>query len=162
MKKLTLTVIALTLTLITNAQMIEKVVDDMTDKTNYYSTINLIVANESKTEGVTIVPSIRNKNGKLTANSLICSIVGLGVCNESNKMIIMFDDETKFTLTSWNKFNCKGNAYFDLDESQVQELATKPIKKIRFTNGKSYESVTNTPSRNDYFINFYDELNKLK
>lgn len=161
MKKFKLTVIALTLTIMSNAQMIEKVVDDMTDKVEYYPTINLIVSNDSKTKGVTIRPSISNTNGKLKGNTLICNIIGLGVCNESNELIIMFDDDTKFTITSWNKFNCKGNGYFDLSDSEVEELSTKPIKKIRFKNGNSYESVTNTPSRNDYFINFYSELKQL-
>ena len=158
MKKMKLVLALLLFSTIANAQMIEKVVDDMTDEVNYYATLNLIVSNDEKTKGITLHPSIRKKGNNLVAYDLICSIVGLGNCNEKNKLIIMFEDESKINITSWNKFNCKGKAYFELNQSQVIELSTKKIIKIRLTNGQSYESITAEPSMQDYFITFYKEL----
>ena len=69
-------------------------------------------------------------------------------------MINLIEDNTKITLISFNKFNCKGNAYFDFENGQLSELSTKKIKDIRFSNGYSFESLTVSlrQDQQDYFL----------
>ena len=67
-------------------------------------------------------------------------------------MIVLFENGEKITKTSWNKFNCEGNAWYNLRESEVNLFKTVPISKIRFTNGRTYESITGVLELSDYFI----------
>jgi hypothetical protein len=40
--------------------------------------------------------------------------------SEYPPVIFLFDDDTKITITSWNKFNCDGKAYFTLSEDDLE------------------------------------------
>ena len=135
-------------------------VDELEDKTYHMPSSDLIVANSAKTEGAKISFHLTEKGdfSFLTAN-----LVGLGNCYEDNKMIILFKDGSKITLTSWNKFNCDGDAYFSLNAQERLSLSTLPIKTIRITNGYTYESITVSEGYNKrYFIQaFYCIDNKL-
>jgi len=136
---------------------IEHCKDNMTDKEYYFAEKKLICSNESKTKGFTITPSFRAKNGGMENNGFIVKNVNIGSCDENDSLIILFEDSTKITLTSWNKFNCEGNAYFNFTDDELQELKTKKVSAIRFTNGRSYDTLTYTlkPSEQDYFIRVY-------
>jgi len=75
-------------------------------------------------------------------------------CVENNELVILFDDDTKITLTSWNKFNCDGNAWFNLEPNEIETLSKLKIKKIKITNGSTFDSFTSAPKEKDksYFI----------
>jgi hypothetical protein len=136
---------------------IEHCKDKMTDKEYYFAEKKLICANNEKTKGFTITPNFKAKDGGMINNGFICQNVNIGSCDENDSLIILFDDDTKITLTAWNKFNCDGNAYFDFTDSELEELSTKKVNTIRFTNGRSYESLTVglKQEQKDYFIRVY-------
>jgi hypothetical protein len=134
--------------------VIEHCKDKMTDKEYYFPEKKLICANAEKTKGFTISPNFRAKNGTLVNAGFICKNVNIGSCDENDSLIFLFEDDTKMTLTSWNKFNCEGNAYFDFNDNQLKDLSTKKVNTIRFSNGRSYESLTIAlkEDQKDYFI----------
>ena len=134
--------------------VIEHCKDKMTDKEFYFSQRKLICANPEKTKGFTVLPNFKAENGGMKNNGFMCKNVNIGSCDENDSLIILFDDDTKITLTAWNKFNCEGNAYFDFSDSQLTDLSTKKVNTIRFTNGRSYESLTITLKQDerDYFV----------
>jgi hypothetical protein len=137
--------------------VIEHCKDKMTDKEYYFTQKKLICANTEKTKGFTITPNFNAKNGTIVNNGFMCKNVNIGNCDEKDVLIFMFSDESKLTLTSWNKFNCEGNAYFDFTESQLKELSLKTVTAIRFSNGRSHESLTSTlkEPEKDYFVRAY-------
>lgn len=57
----------------------------------------------------------------------------------------------------WNKFNCEGNVYVDFSSEELELLKTKKVTAIRFSNGRSYDTLTYNlkPSEQDYFIRAY-------
>ena len=134
--------------------VIEHCKDKMTDKEYYFTQKKLICANPEKTKGFTVLPNFKAENGGMKNNGFMCKNVNIGSCDENDSLIILFDDDTKITLTAWNKFNCEGNAYFDFSDSQLTDLSTKKVNTIRFTNGRSYESLTITLKQDerDYFV----------
>jgi hypothetical protein len=137
--------------------IIEHCKDKMTDKEYFFSQKKLICANPEKTKGFTVIPSFRADNGTMINNGFLCKNVNIGSCDEKDTLIILFEDDTKITLTSWNKFNCEGNVYFNLTDSEIKDLSTKKMSSIRFSNGYSYESLTSVlkQDQKDYFIRAY-------
>tara|TARA_R110000822_G_scaffold179722_2_gene319519 strand:- start:225 stop:737 length:513 start_codon:yes stop_codon:yes gene_type:complete len=134
--------------------------DELESVTYYMPTSDLVVSNTDKTEGA-IIGFHLTYEGEFSF--LTATLIGLGNCNEEDKMIILFEDGSKINLVSWNKFNCEGTAYFNLSAEQKEKLSTIPVKTIRVTNGHSYESVTSSKGYNKrYFIQaFYSIDNKL-
>jgi hypothetical protein len=137
--------------------VIEHCKDKMTDKEYYFAQRKLICANPEKTKGFTITPNFKADKGGMKNGGFMCKNVNIGSCDENDSLIILFEDDTKITLTAWNKFNCEGNAYFDFSESQLKDLSTKKVNTIRFSNGRSYESLTITlkEDQRDYFVRAY-------
>jgi hypothetical protein len=137
--------------------VIEHCKDKMTDKEYYFAQRKLICANPEKTKGFTITPNFKAEKGTMKNGGFMCKNVNIGSCDENDSLIILFEDDTKITLTAWNKFNCEGNAYFDFSESQLKDLSTKKVNTIRFSNGRSYESLTITlkEDQRDYFVRAY-------
>ena len=158
MKKLLLNLVLLTslsaFSQATTPFVSEHCTDKMTDKEYYFAQKKLICANPEKTKGFTIIPNFKAGSGEMINNGFICQNVNIGSCDENDSLIILFEDETKITLTSWNKFNCEGNAYFDFTDSELENLSTKKVNTIRFSNGYSYENLTITlkQDQKDYFI----------
>ena len=138
----------------TAQQCIIKDCDDMTDKCSYYPRFNMILANDDKTVGFTLDARIVEKEGQLSVADIMVLSVNIGNCNENDKLILMLSDSTKLSLVSWNKFNCEGNAWFSLRESDVNRLASNKIIKAYFQNGRSYDSFTKpiTGEDQDYFV----------
>jgi hypothetical protein len=135
-------------------QCIVKDCDDMTDKCVFYPRHNIIVANEEKSVGFTMDVRIVEKNNQLLVADIMVKSVNIGNCNENDKLILMLDDSTKLSLVSWNKFNCEGNAWFTVRESDVNRLGSHKILKAYFQNGRSYDSYSGTivPEDQDYFV----------
>ena len=161
MKKLLLNLVLLTslsaFSQTTTLFIIEHCKDKMTDKEYFFSQKKLICANPEKTKGFTITPSFRADNGTMINNGFICKNVNIGSCDEKDNLIILFEDDSKISLTSWNKFNCEGTVYFNLTDSDLKELSTKKMSSIRFSNGYSYESLTSVlkQDQKDYFVRAY-------
>jgi hypothetical protein len=137
--------------------VIEHCIDKMTDREYFLSTKNFVCANTQKTQGFVITNSFKGVDGKLEQNGFILKNIGIGNCDENDELIFLFDDESKITITSWNKFNCDGKAYFNLRDSEYDLLKSKKVTAIRFKNGYSYESLTYTLKREEqgFFINVY-------
>ena len=137
--------------------VIEHCVDKMTDKEYYLASKNFVGSNIQKTEGFSITPHFKNVDGKIAQNNLILKNIGIGNCDEKDSLIFLFEDGTKITITSWNKFNCEGKAYFDLTEDDLEMLKTKHISTIRFVNGYSFESLTYNLKKEEkgFFINVF-------
>ena len=142
--------------------IIKHCVDKMTDREYFFADKSLICANAQKTMGFKITPDFKFENNALVNNGLLCRNVNIGTCDEGDKLIFLFSDDTKITITAWNKFNCEGNAYFNLSEDEYLSLSTKNVNSIRFINGRSYDTYTYTlkPSEQDYFIRAYTK-NKI-
>jgi hypothetical protein len=137
--------------------VIEHCIDKMTDKEYYFAQKKLICANADKTKGFTITPNFRAKGGAYYNSGFLCKNVNIGNCDENDSLIILFEDDTKITLTSWNKFNCEGDVYFNLTDDEINDLSIKKVKSIRFSNGHSYESLTVSmkEDQKNYFIRAY-------
>ena len=137
--------------------VIEHCIDKMTDREYFLSTKNFVGANSQKTQGFVITNSFKGVDGKLEQNGIILKNIGIGNCDENDELIFLFDDESKITITSWNKFNCEGKVYLNLKDSEYDLLKSKKVTAIRFKNGYSYESLTYTLKKEEqgFFINVY-------
>jgi hypothetical protein len=114
--------------------------DIMTDK-EYIYTKERILCLEGEKKGFVVKVSFEIKKGVYKYGGITVKSVGIGNCVENNDLIILFENDTKINLKSWNKFNCEGNSYFDINGSELNNL-TKRIKAIRFQNGRTFESLT--------------------
>ena len=141
----------------TKPYVIEHCIDKMTDKEYYLASKNFIGSNTQKTQGFIITPNFRKENDKIEQSNLILENIGIGNCDEKDNLIFLFDDDTKITITSWNKFNCDGKAYFTLSEDDLEMLKSKNISAIRFVNGYSFQSLTYNLKKEEkgFFINVY-------
>ncbi len=138
--------------------------DEMTEICYYYPRHNIIFANDAKTQGFTMDARIVEDAGQLSIADIMITSVNIGNCNENDKFIIMFDDSTKLSLVSWNKFNCEGNAWFHLDSSDIAALASHKIIKVYFQNGRSYDSFTRPVKADDqaYFMTIIADCRENK
>lgn len=137
--------------------VIEHCIDKMTDTEYYFASAKLICANTQKTKGFTIKPFYKPENSTFLNQGFICENVNIGTCDENDTLIILFDDDTKLSLLSYNDFNCEGNVYFSLSSDELSQLSVKKVKTIRFTNGQTYDTFTHTLKieQKQYFINAY-------
>ena len=145
-------------------QCVVKDCDDMTDKCTYYPRHNMILANDEKTKGFTLDARIVEKAGQLSVADIMVKSVNIGNCNENDKLILMLSDSTKLSLSSWNKFNCEGNAWFTLRESDINRLGSNKIIKAYFQNGRSYDSFTKEIKGEDqeYFVKIITDCRENK
>jgi hypothetical protein len=131
---------------------IDTIVDEMTDKVSYSVNEDILCMAEDGKKGFRVTPHFTAKNGSLHVTNIIITFAGLESCSENNKLIILFEGGDKIQLTSWNKFNCKGTAYFSILPKNKNKLMKLPIDKIRFTNGLSYKSYTHEIEYKNYFV----------
>ena len=132
-----------------NSQTLTKIVDEMSDKVYWSDDGQVFIENNA---GFRIESAWKYNSPEPVFDGIMAKIVGLGSCVENVEMIVLFENGEKITKTSWNKFNCEGNAWYNLRESEVNLFKTVPISKIRFTNGRTYESITGVLELSDYFI----------
>ena len=162
MKQVTFAILATILSTICFSQSKDSVYvikdyDEMSNKTYIYPNRGVVVSNEEKSVGFKISAFISEG---LVLEMLTVKIVGIGSCHENDEIIILFEDGQKITKKSWNKFNCKGDSYFNISDKEVSLLATKKITKIRISNGYSFESYTGDIQEKDksYFIKILSDL----
>lgn len=131
-----------------------KVIDKMSDQTHIIVSRYMIVANNTKTTGFKLKPFI---NENYSINTIYVKMVNIGGCNKNDEIIILFENNEKIKIKSWNKFNCDGEAYFNLTKSDVILLKSQPILKIRMMNGYTYDSFTGDLDNDDknYFIDIF-------
>ena len=131
--------------------------DTMTDKEYCFSEKKLLCYNDEKTMGFAILPMFKHQNGVMVNNGLTCKSYGIGSCNEGDSLIFLFEDGTKITVVSWNKFNCDGKSYFDNNDKLLKKLSSQNLTTVRFTNGRSLDSFTYTlnESQKRYFVSAY-------
>jgi len=159
MKKFKTIVVALLISISAFSQVtISETKDDMTDKISYNVSEGLMCATPDRSKGFRIDANITVKKGQKVIEDLIITMVGLESCNDKNKLIILFSNGDKVNLVSWNKFNCKGTAYFSLNAGLISKLKANEIDKIRLTNGRSYKSYTSELEYKNYFIELFGLL----
>lgn len=142
-----------------NIHIIKKI-DDMTDGVYYYISEKLVCQAEDKKKGFSIAYSIDGeKDNEIKVDGLILKVIGLG-CLEKVKILFLFQDDTKLTVTNWNKFNCKGTAWFNVREDVVSQLNSKKIKKVRVQNGHNFKSYTHEldSEQSIYMIDSYNSI----
>ena len=163
MKKIILTMSITMFALFINAQEVSdsiyiiNEVDEMSGKKYSSVNLNLVVYNEVKTKGFKITPFIKENKVAMLA----IKAVNFSGCNENDELIFLFESGERLVIRSWNKFNCEGKAYYNLDKEQINLLNSNKISKIRFTSGKSFDSVTGEPSMSDYFIKLFAHIEEL-
>ena len=134
--------------------------DVMTDK-EYILSKQKLWCLENKEKGFVVGLSWAFKKGVIVYEGINVKSVGIGNCVENDDLIILFDDDTKIALKSWNKFNCDGKSYFDLNGSQLKNL-TKRIKAIRFQNGRDFSSSTFVVNKEEDKTFFIDAEKSLE
>jgi hypothetical protein len=138
--------------------------DEMEDKTYYFPSQKIAIIDREKEIGFSVSAFIEEKGDELIVNEIEVKSVGIGSCVEKDELILLFEDDSKMKLTSWNKFNCEGNSWFSIGKSEIKTISTKKIKKIKFTNGRSYDSLTGEVSedRQAYFCELFYALSVKK
>ena len=139
-----------------------KSIDDMTDKTYYFPTFKIPLINKTENQGLGISAFIDEKeyDNSIYIKDLDVKSINVGGCVEKSEIIFLFEDGSKINLISCNKFNCNGNSWFEIGDSDAEVLATKELRKVKFINGRSYDSFTlEVPAnRRRYFIQLYDAV----
>jgi hypothetical protein len=149
MKKLSLIIASIFIGLTSYSQTLTKIVDEMSDKVYWSDDGQIYIKDDA---GFRIECAWKYNSKEPVFDGIMAKVVGLGSCVENVEMIVLFDNSEKVTVTSWNKFNCEGNAWFSLKNNELELFKTVPITKIRFTNGRTYDSITGELDMSDYFI----------
>lgn len=160
MKKITLSLITLVVLTIgnANAQKLIKYIDDMNDNVYFMFDKRFSLIDRVKDKGFAVDLYVdteeRNVDGDPKIKGISTKSVNIGTCSEKDELIIMFEDDSKITFIAWNKYNCEGDGYYELTKHGLEQLRTKKVKKVRLTNGRSFDSLTMDvePEKQDYFI----------
>ena len=96
-----------------------KETDEMSGKTYVYGNRAFIVANDAGEVGFRVGTYIRDN---MSFGFITVTMVGIGNCNENDEIIILFENGERITKKSWLKFNCDGDAYFFMNEKEIQLL----------------------------------------
>jgi len=131
---------------------IVRIADDMSDEEYFLPSFKLIAATPDKKKGFSTSAFLDKKGDDIVVTGIKCVMVNIGSCVENNELIIMFEDESKIKLVSWNKFNCDGDAWFKITDDERYKLENFKIKKIRIQNGRTFDSYTHEITEDkDYF-----------
>jgi len=151
------------LTAQSDSVFISKQSDDMEDKSYYYPSRKIICVAADKKKGFSCMASVDENKSNLQCGGLTVKMINIGSCCEKNELIFLFEDDSKITVYSWNDFNCKGNAWFNLTSSEEKKLASLRLKKIKIKNGSTFDSYTHEMQEDqDYFIQFFIALKSQK
>jgi len=133
------------------------VVKDDLEGTQFFTpSYDMVIANNERTEGAKLSMHLKTDG---SFSFITAKLIGLGNCVEDSELIILFSNSEKMSIKSWNKFNCKGNAYFSLSKKQELLLSTQELKTIRIRNGETYKSVTSSDFSNPrYYIQLFSAI----
>jgi len=136
--------------------------DEMTDKVYYFPNEGIVIKSSDGESGFRVRLSIKEKNDVLQQDGLTIKAVNIGSCYENNKLTMLFENGEKFTIVSWNKFNCDGDVYFEVSNKNWELLKSQKLVKMRFENGRTYDSLTGEVETQDYFIVYNNLMNEKK
>jgi hypothetical protein len=141
--------------------IIKKTVDKMDDSEHYIASKSLKLTGSTKA-WFSIEPILaKNDSNKIECTGLYITYSGIGACNENDVLDFLFEDGGKLKIKAWNQFACKKTSGFFIDPSNALgecltsiKLLNKPIKSIRFSNGRTYDnlSVDVLPKDRNYFV----------
>lgn len=161
MKKLFFSIIAIVCSTIMFSQeyVVNVCEDKIENKTYYLATDNILVKNEKGTMAFLITLHFSKEADELVCKAMsVKSVVGSD-CVENSVLYFVLENDEVLTFNAWNKFNCKGTSYFDIDKNQAQLLSTFKINTIRFKNGKDFASLTGMEKgKENIFIRVYNNL----
>ena len=154
---LLVTVLALNL----SSAQITKTVDTMSDEITF-TTSNHITGSDSTFNSRSFVMylSLKADGDSAEIQGLAVIIEGLS-CVESVEAIILLEDGNKLKMTSWNKFNCKGYAFFDITDKDINMLSNSPVSKVKFTNGRNYRTILSATSKKQSTV-FVKNISDIK
>jgi hypothetical protein len=125
-------------------------VDEFTDEKNlsagssvYYTDGGNLV-DEGILFQLVVLEGQKKKDGIINEKRivLIGEAYGIGNCvDEGSKLNIIFEDGSKTELVNFNEFDCDGTNYFRISDPQIKLFIGSPIKAIRYTNTRNYESL---------------------
>jgi hypothetical protein len=143
---------------------IKKSVDEMSDEVYYFPSRDFVLTGKDKSKGIILSAFIDEKNSELNCYDLSVKMINLGDCTENSELVIMFEDSTKIKLTSWNDFNCKGNAWFRVFGEDIDKLSRLRMLKVQIQNGYTYDRFTCSGNMSDYYRQIYYAIktNKIK
>lgn len=135
--------------------------NEMTDEVTYIPSEDILFKELSGKRGFKLTLYI---SPKAQASGLTLYHAGIGNCSENDLLIILFEDGKKLSFNSWNDFNCDGDSWYRISQSEAQKLATTKIKKVMFRNGYSYDSYTKSvdEEHKTYFIELFGILKNKK
>jgi hypothetical protein len=115
------------------------ITDELGGTSNWSSTENIVFSEDGKTGMIHYLLLSVDKKSLIWVNST----TEIGCIDEKTKIDILFTDDTRITLYSDGKFNCKGKAtvYFGHvfgRRKEAADLSTKQIKMIRINAGNSH------------------------
>jgi hypothetical protein len=125
--------------------------DEFTKDVYYFPSQKIVAKDFAKNRGFSVEPYI---DSQFMLKHLIVKMANMGNCVENNEIFFLFNDGSSLSLKSWNKFNCDGDAYFNLSKKDIDALSNKPISKIRVMNGRTFDNMTYELDENErhYFI----------
>lgn len=158
-----ITTICLLFSIVSQAQELKPLkiyhtTDDMTKKERFYTSRRLVYADtitkennlEVQAFGVNLTLEKKKESAYCDGIAIKCKTIG---CIDNCKIIILFDNDETIEKTAFSKFDCDGDAFFELSKKDLQKLSLLQVKKIRILNGLNYQSVTGLITETDYFIN---------
>jgi hypothetical protein len=126
---------------------IKKEVDKMDDTEHYVASRSLKLVSPTK-KWFSIDPILaKNDSNRIECTGLYVTYSGIGKCNENDIMDILFTDGKKLKIKAYNQFHCNNTSAFFIDKTMEESLTgisllNKPIKSIRFMNGKTFDNLT--------------------
>lgn len=128
------------------AENICKEVDPFDDSVSYTGISSILYADgkDMKSEGLVFFLYPREKNGNLSL-SIIMKAAGMDKCvDEGNVLNLIFANGEKLELVNYNDFDCDGYNYFRVptNRSQLYLLQNEPVKGVRYTNKRDYQTYT--------------------
>jgi hypothetical protein len=137
--------------------------DVMTEEYKPSCPYYIINSDNKESKAVRLDVILKYENGEVKYNGLCIKSIGIGNCVENDRLIIMFDDGTKYTTKSWSSFDCDGWSFFDV-YGKDKDLINKKITAVMFVNGRSYDSYkfNVTGQDSNYFIRVFNAIeNKM-
>lgn len=148
------------------AENICKKVDPFDDSVTYEGITTILYADgrDMKSEGLVFYLYPREKKGNLSLNILM-KAAGMDKCvDEGNVLNIIFENGEKLEMVNYNDFDCDGFNFFRVptDRSGLYLLQTEPIKGVRYTNKRDYQTYTvlenMTEEAKTMFINVFKDI----